>query len=271
MLLKALKQRNIGRHKLPPGKVNLSGRGFGRHDLGAIDPLHLQIVDIGQLVAFRIHLEIVRIAAQQGARRGPANQYVRRQYGAVEVNQISRAVDRPEIGEPVLQTQLFGLALQLRGIGEIRVVAAHKVRRHHQARTVVSEVVDKQRHRLGKVITKTVRVVLFDSRALESRLHHRRKLLVHQHVIEPERVVISRYGMAVGPLVAGAQSNPQGPRAVEILGLCRKIRQIQPHLRPRTQHPLGHVDQAFTSEKQPGRAPVAANLAERFDDHRVIG
>ena len=142
-LLEALKQRDIGGHKLPSRKIDLAGRGLGRHDLRAIDPLHLQVVDIGQLIARGIYFGIIGVASQQRARRGAIDYDKGGQHRTSEVNEIGGAVDRAKIGAPVLQPPFCSLAFELLFGRKRRVVALHKMRRHRQARTVVRQVIDK--------------------------------------------------------------------------------------------------------------------------------
>ena len=76
VLLKALKQRDVGGLKLPPGKIDLPGGGLGRHDLGAVNSLDFEVIDIGQLVAGRIYFGVVGVAAVADARRSLADHHV---------------------------------------------------------------------------------------------------------------------------------------------------------------------------------------------------
>ena len=92
-------------------------------------------------------------------------------------------------------------------------------------RAVVGEVLDKKRHRLGKVIAKKVGAVFFDASPLKAGRYHGREVFVHVDAIEPKDKVVGRHWVAVGPLVTGPEEDLQGLRVVVVLDPRGKVGQ----------------------------------------------
>ena len=271
LLLVALEQRDVGRHQLAPGDRHLAGRCLGRHDLLAVDLLHLEEVDVGKLVALGIDLEVVGVAPVAGAGRGLADDGEGRKDGAVEDLEVVDVVDHLEVLAPVLQPLLHRLALELRRVGEGRVVALQEVRRRQQAFAAVGHVLEQQGPRRREVVAEPVGAVDLDPRPLEHGQHHGSQVGVQLYVLEVEGEVGRGQRMPVRPPDPLAQGDGHGAPAVAEPGALGEVRQVAAQLRPDPERPLGRVEDPGARVEYRGRSPVAADAAERLGDDRVPG
>ena len=272
-------------------RVVLAGDRAQVDELQVLPEGHPDAVDVGELVAFRVHPDAVGVALQDPRRR------VDRRHGLPgrhhrQVGVAAGVVAALEEQDPVLELRVGQLLCEVvfRGVLRMELLevmgGGEAAQRVPPEAGVVADAPDRGEHRGQRVVgirrdeLHGAGVDLLHGDRLAVDAHHRQRrghdLLVRVDVLEPEHEVVGGERGAVAPLHAAAQvhrgdfavgadlpaagdvGHESGARVVEeeqlvVLGGAVAVGGVE---RPREAAP-------------PGPA-VLADLAQRLDDERVL-
>ena len=266
-----LEQRDVRRPQLRAGDCDLPGRRLRRYHLLVGDLVHLDAVDVGELVSRRVHHRVVRVAPVRRDARAEPRQDERVQDGAIIHLPVVDVVGGPEVAHPVAEALAGGLGLQLLSRHEVRVEVLQEMPREGVVMPAVRECLQEERVGLGELVADGVVVEPGHPSAFPRRADHRAELLVHLDLLEPEHVVVGGERMAVRPSHALAQVERHRPAAVAELGLPGDVRDGPSDLRA---HAVGRLDVVQDHQVRPEDRrgpPVPADPPQRLDHDRVIG
>ena len=198
-------QRNILRAQREGGEVQLSGGRLGGGKLGVVeDDLGVHSVDVGQLVAGGVDLEIVGIAFQAHHLQRAANHPERPQRRHLGALFDAKSLERPHPGCPTdesLPPRSFSEFLAIR-IGRVKPFEIVFGIDHEIA--VLSDQVYEQRVGFVERVAKVVVVHADNSAALNQPRRDGVEFLVQPDVIEGEHEIVAGERLAVRPAQAFA-------------------------------------------------------------------
>ena len=269
--LAELQDRDVLGAQAERGEVELAGGGFGGHQFRVVqNDLGIDGIDIRQLAAFGIHLEVVRIALQPHHVEGALLDAIGAQRGHLLGAFVLPTAQRGHQRHPADEAFILNIVFQRLAVAERGMVLLQKVLGAHEVAAVLGVEVDETGVRLLENVLEGVVVDLHEGAAEHHPRSYRRELGIHPDVVEVEGEIVGGEGVSVGPSQARTKIDGGNATVFADGPAFGQVRQQRAHV-------CRERDGRFPIEELPGviegdagLAAVLAVLPQGADHHRIV-
>ena len=270
--LAELEQRYERGLKRVGSEVELAGSGLESDDLRALEQNdHVHRVDVRQLVAGGVYLEVVRVALQAQLGWGSLHCPEGTQRGDLRGVLVAPASQLVEHGHPGDVVLLLHQRIEFVPVPVRRVVVLQEVHGIDEVAAEEGEVVGEHRVRLREHVLKGQVVDGDELRSAHGDVRQRLHLRIQPVMVEPEHEVLGGQRMAVGPLDPGAQADRRDAAVFAHAPGFREVGQYITQVRRNRQRVLPGKELPAVPERNAGLAAVLADALVGMADEGVVG